>query len=47
MLAGTNAFHVGASRDGEVVGSSTYEVSADGRALTVTAQDMRIALERK
>lgn len=44
---GANAFQVIAKKDGEVVGAGTYQVSADGRELTVTTDDMRIVLDRE
>jgi hypothetical protein len=38
-----------AKKDGEVVGLGTYEVSADGRELSITdaVSDMHIVLERE
>ena len=44
---GSNVFHVIAKKDGEIVGAGTYEVSAEGRELTVTTGDMHIVLERE
>ena len=44
---GANVFHVIAKKDGEIVGAGTYEVSADGRELTVTTGEMHIVLERE
>lgn len=44
---GSNVFQVIAKKDGEVVGAGTYEVSPDGRELTVTTDDMHIVLERE
>lgn len=46
---GSHALHVIARKDGEVVGLGTYEVSADGRELSITdaAGDMHIVLERE
>ena len=35
-----------ATKNGEVVGRGTYEVSADGRRLTITAADQVIVLDR-
>lgn len=35
-----------ATKDGAVVGRGTYEVSADGRRLTITAADQVIVLDR-
>jgi hypothetical protein len=44
---GSHVFEVIARKDGEVVGVGTYEVSADGRELSVTTADMHIVLERE
>lgn len=46
---GSNVLQVIARKDGEVVGVGTYEVSADGRELSITdaAGDMHIVLERE
>jgi hypothetical protein len=46
---GSHVLHVIASKDGEVVAMGTYEVSADGRELSITdaARDMHIVLERE
>jgi hypothetical protein len=44
---GSHVFHVVAKKDGEIVGAGTYEVSADGRELTVTTGDMHLVLERE
>jgi hypothetical protein len=46
---GSHVLHVIARKDGEVVGVGTYEVSADGRELTITdaTSDMHIVLERR
>jgi hypothetical protein len=46
---GSNALHLIARKDGEVVNVGTYEVAADGRELSITATpgDMHIVLERE
>jgi hypothetical protein len=44
---GSHVFQVSAKKDGEIVGAGTYEVSADGRELTVTTADMHLVLERE
>jgi hypothetical protein len=44
---GTHAFRVVATQDGKIVGSGIYEVSADGRRLTVTTDDMHLVFERE
>jgi hypothetical protein len=46
---GSNVVQVIAKKDGEVVGLGTYEVSADGRELSITdaVSDMHIVLERE
>jgi hypothetical protein len=45
----SRVLHVVASKDGEIVGVGTYEVSGDGRELSITdaAGDMHIILERQ
>jgi hypothetical protein len=45
---GSNVVQVIAKKDGEVVGLGTYDVSADGRELSITdaVSDMHIILER-
>jgi hypothetical protein len=35
-----------AKKDGEVVGAGMYQVSADGQTLTITADQMRVVLDR-
>jgi hypothetical protein len=35
-----------ARKDGEIVGRGLYEVSVDGRTLTVTSDQQRIVLDR-
>lgn len=44
---GANAFRVVATQGGKTVGSGIYEVSADGRRLTVTTDDMHLVFERE
>lgn len=44
---GTHAFRVVATHDGKIVRSGLYEVSADGRRLTVTTDDMHLVFERE
>jgi hypothetical protein len=44
---GSHAFRVVATQDGKIVGSGIYEVSADGRRLTVTTDDMHLVFERE
>ena len=46
---GSHVLHVIARKDGEVVGVGTYEVSADGRELSITEAvgDMHLVLERE
>lgn len=43
---GEHALETVATKDGEVVGRGTYQVSADGRRLTITAADQVIVLDR-
>ena len=43
---GTHILETVATRDGSVVGQGRYEVSADGRTLTVSGADQEIVLER-
>jgi hypothetical protein len=43
---GENVLETVARRDGEVVGSGTYEVSADGETLSVSGDQLLIVFDR-
>ena len=43
---GPNVLETVAKKDGEIIGRGTYEVSADGRTLTVSSDQQRIVFDR-